>query len=323
MFPFTLHQLRILKAVAMQQSFKKAATFLYLSQPSLSKHIIILETKLGVKLIHRKANRISLTRNGAVLLKYSERILALCEESCRALAKSDTETQKELRIGIPQIFVAYLFPKLLLFCSQMNVQLNLGFLADSTEKIAKQIVRKKLDLALANAEIYEFLDDELKMRMEYYMTDQINFIFSSTHPFAKREILHKTDLYTLDYITVTPNTADISYLNKLLRINEIDIYQFKTIIQVDSIKSLKTAVKLGLGAAFISSAAIDKEVDFEMVKVARIQKTTINQKLFLINRLKSTDSGSLKVFTTKLQDLKVASKSSIKKVDGLKKNLVR
>lgn len=43
MLPFTLQQLRILKAVATEQNFTKAAELLYLSQPSLSKQIKKLE----------------------------------------------------------------------------------------------------------------------------------------------------------------------------------------------------------------------------------------------------------------------------------------
>jgi DNA-binding transcriptional LysR family regulator len=45
MLPFTLQQLRILKAVATEKNFTKAA-ILYLSQPSLSKQIKTLEKTL-------------------------------------------------------------------------------------------------------------------------------------------------------------------------------------------------------------------------------------------------------------------------------------
>ena len=37
MLPFTLQQLRMLKAVATEKNFTKAAEILYISQPSLSK----------------------------------------------------------------------------------------------------------------------------------------------------------------------------------------------------------------------------------------------------------------------------------------------
>ena len=80
MLPFTLQQLRILKAIATEKNFTKAAELLHLSQPSLSKQIKTLEKNLDIVLIHREKNQISFTENGKVFLQYSERILALCEE---------------------------------------------------------------------------------------------------------------------------------------------------------------------------------------------------------------------------------------------------
>mgnify|MGYP003327680220 CR=1 FL=1 len=83
--PFTLQQLRIIKAIASESSFSKAAKILFVSQPSLSKQVKTLEDRIGILLINRKNNKISLTEAGKVFLQYSERILALCEENCRAL----------------------------------------------------------------------------------------------------------------------------------------------------------------------------------------------------------------------------------------------
>ena len=83
--PFTLQQLRILKAIASEKSFTGAAEILYISQPTLSKQFKTLESNLGILLINRKNSKISLTEAGILFLEYAERILSLCEESCRAL----------------------------------------------------------------------------------------------------------------------------------------------------------------------------------------------------------------------------------------------
>ncbi len=72
--PFTLQQLRIIKAVATELSFTKAAELLFISQPSLSKQLKTLENRLGVQLINRYKNNVSLTEAGEVLIEYSERI---------------------------------------------------------------------------------------------------------------------------------------------------------------------------------------------------------------------------------------------------------
>ena len=46
--PFTLDQLRILKAIAAQGSFKKAADLLYVTQPAVSLQIQNLEKQLEI-----------------------------------------------------------------------------------------------------------------------------------------------------------------------------------------------------------------------------------------------------------------------------------
>ncbi len=46
--PFTLDQLRIIKAIASEGSFKKAADSLYISQPAVSLQVHNLEKQLNV-----------------------------------------------------------------------------------------------------------------------------------------------------------------------------------------------------------------------------------------------------------------------------------
>ena len=51
--PFTLDQLKILRAIAAEGSFIRAAESLYLSQPALSLQIQTLERHLNVQLFER------------------------------------------------------------------------------------------------------------------------------------------------------------------------------------------------------------------------------------------------------------------------------
>ena len=51
--PFTLDQLRILKAIAAQGSFKKAADLLYVTQPAVSLQIQNLEKQLEITIFDR------------------------------------------------------------------------------------------------------------------------------------------------------------------------------------------------------------------------------------------------------------------------------
>ena len=110
--PFTLQQLRIFKAIAAEKNLAQAAKILFISQPSLSKQIKTLENHLGILLFYRTGNKIVLTEAGIIFLQYSERILALCEESCRALNDLKDGERGNLKVGASQIIGAYLIPRL-------------------------------------------------------------------------------------------------------------------------------------------------------------------------------------------------------------------
>ena len=65
--PFTLDQLRILKAIAAQGSFKKAADLLYVTQPAVSLQIQNLEKQLEITIFDRGGRKALLTEAGRLL----------------------------------------------------------------------------------------------------------------------------------------------------------------------------------------------------------------------------------------------------------------
>src|SRR6476619_2985836 len=162
MFPFTLQQLRILKAIATEKNFTKAADVLYLSQPSLSKQIKTLEKNLNVTLIHRENNKISFTENGKILLHYSERILTLCEECCRVLVDLKNGERGNLTIGANQTIGRYLLPKILELFIKNYPHINLEININSTQNIIQRIKNKEIDIGFVSEEISkEFHKDVL------------------------------------------------------------------------------------------------------------------------------------------------------------------
>lgn len=76
----TLEELRQFCAVARMGNITKAASSLYISQPSLSRHISSLEASLGVQLMIRDSRRVSLTRAGEEFRLGAEEILGLIDQ---------------------------------------------------------------------------------------------------------------------------------------------------------------------------------------------------------------------------------------------------
>jgi len=304
MLPFTLQQLRILKAIATEKNFTKAAEVLYLSQPSLSKQIKTLEKNLDILLINRESNKISLTENGKVFLQYSERILALCEESCRALIDLKNGDRGNLTVGASQTIGTYLMPRVLALFAQNHPQIDLKVQVNSTRIIAKNVINREIDIAVVGGEI----PDELKknLTVEHFVEDELSLIISKSHPFAKKKKINKDDLYHLNFITLNSNSTIRKFIDNILIQNQIETKQFKIIMQLNSIEGIKTAVSLGLGAAFVSSSAIEKEIELETIEILTIENIKITRTLSIISNPECYKSKAFEFFYQELFTLKNA-----------------
>lgn len=76
----TLHQLRIVWAVAHAETISRAAKQLGLSQPSLSQQIAKLEASIGNKVFERRSGRMSPTEIGNFLVDRAERVMREMQE---------------------------------------------------------------------------------------------------------------------------------------------------------------------------------------------------------------------------------------------------
>ena len=302
MLPFTLQQLRILTAVATEKNYTKAAEILYLSQPYISKQIKILEQSLDVNLLNRNSNKLSLTENGRIFLQYSNRILALCEESCRALIDLKNGDRGSLTIGASQTIGTYLMPRVLALFAQNYPQIDLNVQVNSTRLISKQIINQQIDLAVVGGEVPKDLKKNLKI--DFFVEDELNLIVSKCHPFAKKKQIKKEDLYYLKFITLNSNSTIRQFVDNILKQKNIKINQLKIVMQLNSIEAIKTAVSLGLGAAFVSSSAIEKEIKLKTIEIIQIENIKINRTLSIISHSECYKSKAFDLFYNELSLLK-------------------
>ena len=288
MLPFTLQQLRILKAVAAEKSFTKAAEILYLSQPSLSKQIKTLEKRLDILLINRENNKISLTKNGKILLHYSERILALCEESCRALIDSENGERGNLTIAASQTIGIYLIPRLLTLFAKNHPQVNLKVQVSSTEHILKNILKNNVDVAIIEKK--KLSNFKKNLFIQHFAIQKFYLIISKSHSFAKKEKIAKKKLYSLGYIILNSDCNFHNFINNVLIQNKVQPRELKIVLKLKSIRSIQTAVGLGLGSAFISSSIIKNKVLFETVHILKINEITTTKPLSIIHNSQFSNS---------------------------------
>ena len=298
--PFTLQQLRIIKAIAKEQSFKRAADLLFVSQPSLSKQVKILENQLGILLFDRKSRKVTLTESGRLFLQYSDRILSLCEETCRAMDDLKSGERGNLTVGASQTVGTYLMPRVLALFAQNYPQINLTVQVDSTRNITRNIVDRRIDIAVVGGDVPIQLKNHLTI--EEFVEDELLLIIPKSHPFALKtnKIINKEDLYHLNYITLNPTSTIRKFIDNTLQANNIETRDFNIVMQLSSIEAIKTAVSLGLGVAFVSASAIEKELALETIEIIKIENIKITRTLSIITNPECHKSKGFEYFYNEL-----------------------
>jgi DNA-binding transcriptional LysR family regulator len=102
---FTLQQLAGFVAVAEELHFGRAAARLHLTQPPLSRQIMLLEQEVGVSLLDRAGRTVKLTQAGRVFLPEARRILRLAEESTLAVRRIPAGDGGTLAVGFTAVSV--------------------------------------------------------------------------------------------------------------------------------------------------------------------------------------------------------------------------
>ena len=275
--PFTLDQLRILKAIASEGSFKKAAESLYISQPAVSLQVQNLEKQLSVPIFDRGNRKASFTEEGEVLLRYGIRILSLCDESCRAIEDLRCLNGGTLVIGASQTTGTYLMPRLIGLFRQKYPQIAVQLQVHSTRRISWSVANGQVNLAIIGGKVPPELDNILQITP--YAEDELALILPKLHPFSKLEYIQKEDLYRLRFIALDTQSTIRKVIDQVLKQNGIDSTRFKIEMELNSVEAIKNAVQSGLGAAFVSISAIAKELELGILQWVKIEDITIKRTL--------------------------------------------
>ena len=286
--PFTLDQLRILKAIASEGSFKRAADSLYVSQPAVSLQVQNLEKQLDVPLFDRGGRRAQLTEAGHLLLSYGEKILSLCQETCRALEDLQNLQGGTLIVGASQTTGTYLLPRMIGMFRQKYPDVAVQLHVHSTRRTAWSVANGQIDLAIVGGEIPTELLEALDVVP--YATDELALILPPSHPMVQQETIQKEDLYKLQFISLDSQSTIRKVIDQVLSRCGIDTRRLKIEMELNSIEAIKNAVQSGLGAAFVSVSAIEKELLMGVLHKSQMEEVVVTRVLSLIcnpNRYRS------------------------------------
>lgn len=168
-----LRVLRYFLAVVKEENVSKAAEFLHVTQPTLSRQLMELEDELGVKLFARGSRKITLTEAGMLLRKRAEEIVELAGKTKAELLSPDDTVSGDIYIGAGETDAMGLIAKvagdLQKDCPGIRFHIYSGDVYDVTERLDKGLLDFGVLVELAGAKKYDSIRLPVKDVWGVYM----------------------------------------------------------------------------------------------------------------------------------------------------------
>lgn len=139
-------QLQSFVEVVKWKSFTKAASQLYISQPTISTHIRQLEEELCSRLIIRTTKSIEITPRGQELYECAVNILEIRDQLIRRWA---SEADKTIQLGASTIPSAYIIPEILPAYGKIHPEIYFVIHQSDSQGVAESLLDGHLDLGMS------------------------------------------------------------------------------------------------------------------------------------------------------------------------------
>ena len=106
-------ELHYILCIAKHQNLTRAAQELYISQPTLTKHLQKLEREMGAKLFSRNGNTYVPTYTGRKYMEYARKILQVKQDWEKELKDLTENNEGELNIAVPLMRSSCMIPQIM------------------------------------------------------------------------------------------------------------------------------------------------------------------------------------------------------------------
>lgn len=188
--------LRYFLEIAREGNMTRAAEYLHVSQPTLSKQMKELEAELGKKLFRRGSSSVSLTSEGMLLRKRAEDILDMVDKTADEFSALDDVTGGEIHIGCAESHQMKYLARVIKKCKETCPLLRYHLFSGNTKQVTERLDKGLLDFAV-------IVEPPDLSRYNYLKVPESNIwgvLMKKDSPLAQKERIHVEDLLGLELI---------------------------------------------------------------------------------------------------------------------------
>lgn len=183
-------------AVAEEQSITKAAEYLHISQPTLSKQMMDLEEALGRQLLVRGRKKITLTEEGTFLRGRAQEIISLMDKTESAFRENEQSISGDVYIGCGEHRSTFTIMQIIRSIQEEYPDIRFHFFSSNADAIIERLDKGLLDMGF-------LLEPEITPRYDYKklpLREAWGILMRKDSPLADRKEISFAELADLPLI---------------------------------------------------------------------------------------------------------------------------
>ena len=159
-------QLQYAVLLAQTRNFSQVADQLGISQPSLSKQILNLESELGIKLFDRQHSPMTLTPAGSYFIQEAKELLYREDQLYKAMDQFKSGENGQLVIGVSPFRALYLMPDIVKNVKLRYPGVQVVLHEANSAQLRKEAAEGKYDFAIVNLPVDESVLDVIPLERD-------------------------------------------------------------------------------------------------------------------------------------------------------------
>lgn len=271
-----IRHLQYFLEVVRWQSFTKAAQALYITQPTISKTIKMIEDELGVVLFERiGSKRIVLTDAGSILLAQAGQMVQSFEYMTSRLDELMQVKVGRIRIGLPPMVGASFFPPIIGKFHEQFPKITLQLVEHGAKKVEAEVGSGELDIGVILLPTKEELFESFCV-----VKQRLMLVVSSAHRLASSSEVRLAELKDEPFLLFH---EDFALHDRIIAACEEQGFQPNVVYKSTQWDFICEMVGANLGIALLPEA-VCKELDPERLRAIAVTQPVLPWHLAMIWR---------------------------------------
>lgn len=225
--------------VAREESITKAAEYLHMTQPPLSRQLKDLEEELGKQLLIRGSKKVTLTEDGILLRKRAEELVDLMEKTKAELTSSNENINGDIHIGCGETEAISFLVQTAQNLQKEYPLIHYHIYSGDAERVMERLDKGLIDFGLLVGPIDVNNYDYIRLPVK----DTWGVLMRKDSLLAEKEVICAEDLWDKPLIISHQASANSEMFSWL----KADISKLNVIATYDLIYNASLFVKKGLG----------------------------------------------------------------------------